>query len=622
MSGGLVKLAKTAKQTFSKIQNDTRQAESAAGKYRNTLGYLYDRMNDLKRVRMDLGRKEAIAATNEIKKLKSEIDKIEGKSSGGGHDLLGGLAARLGPIALAAAAVTAAVSFAKASITQYADFEKSTRTYQVMTGNKGIGTSLSGELNNLKQNSILGTAVYPNAQMLMAMGDTPDKVIPHLKMLGDVSMGDADKLGRLTYAFGEVESAGKLNGRQLLQFINAGFNPLNEISKKTGKNMETLRQEMAKGKITFAEVEQAFESVTGKGGRFNDMMNQMADTTSGKMLMLKGKVAALEIAVGERLAPAFKWATDKTIGFVEWLKKLIEIPVETKLQDEINKIRALQAELTASNTSHQRQVDILKELNDINPNIVKGINEQNIEYGKLAKNIDAVTGALQKKIFMEQFTKDNADTLTNYASSQNQFNENFAKSLSIVGQAAPDLAARTDLTIGQKQMLTAQRLRAAIKSGNVHKVSRTISGGGMGYGSTTITSSIEEDFLLGLTKSLNEANRATDNISKLQPKVNEINQTKNSLAAQIDKTLGVKSMVASDIKNGGISGGVDGLKEGDDSISKGITGGGPRVININGVKFTDKVEIHAQTMNQGFEEAERKLEEMFLRILNSGASVQ
>jgi hypothetical protein len=60
----------------------------------------------------------------------------------------------------------------------------------------------------------------------------------------------------------------------------------------------------------------------------------------------------------------------------------------------------------------------------------------------------------------------------------------------------------------------------------------------------------------------------------------------------------------------------------DNSITKGITGGGPRVININGVKFTDKIEIHSTTMGEGVGQLENRLQEMFLRILNSGASVQ
>lgn len=59
-----------------------------------------------------------------------------------------------------------------------------------------------------------------------------------------------------------------------------------------------------------------------------------------------------------------------------------------------------------------------------------------------------------------------------------------------------------------------------------------------------------------------------------------------------------------------------------DSVAKGVTSGGPRTININGVKFADKIEIHVDSLQQGIDKTEDKLNEMFLRTLNSGASVQ
>ncbi len=71
-------------------------------------------------------------------------------------------------------------------------------------------------------------------------------------------------------------------------------------------------------------------------------------------------------------------------------------------------------------------------------------------------------------------------------------------------------------------------------------------------------------------------------------------------------------------KSGGSSSG----KNGGGDAAKGITSGGPRVININGVKFTDKIEIHTTTMSEAMDELEDKFRNMMARLLNSGASVQ
>lgn len=48
--------------------------------------------------------------------------------------------------------------------------------------------------------------------------------------------------------------------------------------------------------------------------------------------------------------------------------------------------------------------------------------------------------------------------------------------------------------------------------------------------------------------------------------------------------------------------------------------GGPRTININGVKFAEKIEITANNMSEGMEELEEKLQNMILRILNSASA--
>jgi len=61
---------------------------------------------------------------------------------------------------------------------------------------------------------------------------------------------------------------------------------------------------------------------------------------------------------------------------------------------------------------------------------------------------------------------------------------------------------------------------------------------------------------------------------------------------------------------------------GSDETTKGITGGGPRIININGVKFADKIEVHNTNSQENASELEQIFQEMFLRVLNSGAAVQ
>lgn len=560
---------------------------------------------------------DTVVAKN--KELAKSFDDVERRASSSGSSLLG-WGKKLGIAAAAGAIMAGAGAFAKSSAQSYINYERNAKSFEVLAGNKGIGQTLAGELNTLQQKTILGPEVFRNAQTMMGFGVGAEKVIPYINMLGEVSMGNAERMQSLTLAFSQVQAAGKLTGQDLLQFVNAGFNPLNQISKDTGVSMGDLKKKMEEGAISADMVVKAFKSATGEGGLFNGMLNQMAETTGGKIAQLEGSFEALKIAMGERM----KGPLNSTIGglakLVDWTRKMVEIPIEQKLQDQITKIRALQTELTASNTTHQRQLELLRELEQINPNITRGIDAQNIEYGKLAANIDKVTGALRNKIFLEKFDKQNADTLTSYAEASQKRDTGFADAMAVVGMF-PDIAGNTSMTLGQKQMAAQKRLKDAIASGKDTKYSMTVGGSGMGYGSQTMQGSREGDALGRLRRAISQSNEADALMAKLNPDIAKINKTKAVLGGQIDKYLGVGSMTAAQIKGNGTGSATSGTTNTGRDIAQGITGGGPRVININGVKFTDKVEVHAATMSEGIDQLERRLEEMYLRVLNSGASI-
>jgi len=167
------------------------------------------------------------------------------------------------------------------------------------------------------------------AELLLNYGFAQEKIIPTMKMLGDVSGGNKEKFKSLSLAYAQVQSTGKLMGQDLLQMINAGFNPLQIISEKTGKSMAQLKEEMSKGKISAKDVEDAFRTATGEGGRFYKMMDQVSETAGGKLSTLFG-VARNKIAQfsKNKLVPWLKKATDYAIDFVNGFGKVWDSIVE------------------------------------------------------------------------------------------------------------------------------------------------------------------------------------------------------------------------------------------------------------------------------------------------------
>ena len=123
---------------------------------------------------------------------------------------------------------------------------------------------------------------------MLGFGLASESIVPHLKAIGDISGGNAEKFSSLVLSFSQMSSVGKLMGQDLLQMINAGFNPLEEISRKTGKSIGVLKEEMSKGAITSKMVQDAFISVTQEGGRFNGMLEKQGQGLMGLQAQFQG----------------------------------------------------------------------------------------------------------------------------------------------------------------------------------------------------------------------------------------------------------------------------------------------------------------------------------------------
>lgn len=155
------------------------------------------------------------------------------------------------------------------------------------------------------------------AKALLAFGVAGKDIIPTLKMLGDVSSGTGKDLTEMAIIFGQIRSTGRLMGQDLLQLINAGFNPLQIISEQTGKSVGRLKAEMEKGLITFDMVAEAFKSATSEGGRFFNLMEKQSQSVGGLLSTIEGNI-------DEILKNLFTATSGPVKDFVDQLVKLSE----------------------------------------------------------------------------------------------------------------------------------------------------------------------------------------------------------------------------------------------------------------------------------------------------------
>lgn len=82
--------------------------------------------------------------------------------------------------------------------------------------------------------------------------------------------------------------------------INAGFNPLQTISEKTGKSIAQLKEEMSKGAISAEMVQQAFLDATSAGGKFYNMSENASKTINGQISMLQDAMDAVFNEIGTK----------------------------------------------------------------------------------------------------------------------------------------------------------------------------------------------------------------------------------------------------------------------------------------------------------------------------------
>lgn len=203
---------------------------------------------------------------------------------------LAGAAVKVGMAAVDAAfaAVSGAFNMFGDSIQKAADFQQLETSFNVLIGNATLAKTFLEDLSSFAASTPFTIPGLADAsKTLLSFGVVSSEVIPIVSMLGDVAQGNEEKLKSLALAFGKVESQGKLTGEELNQMIDSGFNPLEDISQKTGKSMAELRKEMEKGGITSAMVRDAFTAATSEGGKFFEMTKNQGKTFNGVISTMK-----------------------------------------------------------------------------------------------------------------------------------------------------------------------------------------------------------------------------------------------------------------------------------------------------------------------------------------------
>lgn len=303
LTPGMRQAAQISNTASNQIQSQFAAIGSSGKRMGASVDELHARLQAINKVRFSTTiQKEFDIATRAAAKLENQIDKLQNKKSGGGI----GLGSILGGLGIA--------GVAKEALGQAAMAENQKVAFGVLTGSQKEGDALYGNINKMADSTPFESQdLGRSAKTMLGYGVDKKQIMPTLSMLGDISAATdnpADSLQSLALAFGQVSAKGHLAGQETLQMINAGFNPLKEISDVTGISMDTLNKAQEDGAISADMVTLAFKHATGDGGKYHEMMKKQSETLGGKWSTFMDGVHHKLRALGDLLRPAAIWIMD------------------------------------------------------------------------------------------------------------------------------------------------------------------------------------------------------------------------------------------------------------------------------------------------------------------------
>lgn len=264
---------------------------------------------EIESTRQQLTRLEAAAsgtddAVADVGDAAEEAGEKAQKASGG-WTVLKGVMADLASSAIKAA-VSTVVDGAKKMVSAGLEYNQAMEGYvtnftTMLGGSSEAANGMVGSLQKLASATPLAMSdLAGGAQTLLAFGVASDDVSGTLQRLGDISLGNADKMQSLARAYGKATAQGKLTGETVQMMIDAGWNPLIDICDQTGESMEDVQKRMAAGSISAEELTQAVNHATDAGGKFAGGMEAASKTVAGLTSTLQDNVNAM---LGELMQP-------------------------------------------------------------------------------------------------------------------------------------------------------------------------------------------------------------------------------------------------------------------------------------------------------------------------------
>lgn len=213
---------------------------------------------------------------------------------------------------------TGIVALGKIGLEYNSQIESYTTDFEVMMGDAEAAARKVEELKEIGAKTPFELGDLASAtKTLLAFNVSADDSTGVLQQLGDISLGNVQKLESLTRAYGKMNASQKVTLEDINMMIDAGFNPLLLVAENTGETMEEVYDRISKGGVAFEEISGSINQATSDGGQFYQGMDKASQTTQGLISTLKdvaqSKIGELFSDISEKI----KELLPNVISFIE-----------------------------------------------------------------------------------------------------------------------------------------------------------------------------------------------------------------------------------------------------------------------------------------------------------------
>lgn len=241
-----------------------------------------------------------------LKQVQNDLKALDGQSKSTSSSMdsfsssLGGISSQLAGIGagLTATLTVPLTLLGKTMVEQVGNIEQLRVAFDTMLGSAEAGAKALNDVQQFAAKTPFDLPqVAAGAKQLLAFGTSTQDLIPTLKSLGDVSAGLNVPLERIILNYGQIQVQGKLTGRELRDFSTAGVPLIETLAKQFGKTRSEITDMVSEGRIGFKDVEKAFQSMTGEGGRFFNLMEKQSKTLQGVVSNIKDNFVRLSLSL-------------------------------------------------------------------------------------------------------------------------------------------------------------------------------------------------------------------------------------------------------------------------------------------------------------------------------------